>query len=66
MKIYQNVQTANFFSKMHKTLAKSYVRAIFATYPLLIMNITNLTLEQKMQGCILAVICFVAIVNYIV
>jgi len=30
------------------------------------MNLTNLTLEQKMQGCILALIFFVAIVNYII
>jgi|GEM_PF-6549763 len=36
MKIYQDGQTTNFFLKMNKTLAKSYHRAIFASYPLLI------------------------------
>jgi hypothetical protein len=28
------------------------------------MNLANLTLEQKLQGFILLVICFVAAINY--
>jgi hypothetical protein len=30
------------------------------------MNLTNLTIEQKMQGMILLVICCVAVIKYVI
>jgi hypothetical protein len=65
-KIIDSLDSVNFLQKCTCLLQKISAGLYLFLKILLNMNLTNLTIEQKMQGMILLVICCVAVIRYVI